>query len=200
MFNKTKDKIIFAGPFGSGKTTIASNFPEYELIDSKSILNNFYSNTKSQVYQDIIYLFGKEMLINDTIDKYKVLDLFLKRITTKRKIYNILFPPLRKALIEKIDNSKKCIVELPYYYEMGVPNFGKENELLSLVLIGASSKDRIDRLISNGLDSEKAIYYSDFFKIRNTDLLYTDLYINNKDLTDSIKKVKEWMQKSIENH
>ena len=189
--------IGITGSFGSGKTTVAKMFKQFdfEVINVDKLYRDIYKKNKS-LKNKIKNEFG-------TLNREKIKKIVFDNSDKLKKLNNITHPIILKALkqeINKINKNKsfkklknnKIIVDIPLLFE------SKSEKLFDkIIVVKYNKKAQIKRILKKKKHSKKEI--EQIIKSQmplNTKLKKADFVIDNN---KSLKNIDSQIKKIIKN-
>jgi len=114
-------KVGLTGNIGSGKSTATRFFAEFgvPVFDADSISHEL-TESNEEVKSRIVKLLGKEVLVDNKIDRKVIAKIVFSNLAKKTALENILHPVLMEDLENRIMNfpaSSYIIFEAPLLYE-----------------------------------------------------------------------------------
>ena len=148
-------KVGLTGGIGAGKSTVADLFAKLGAIVIRADeLARQVIEVNSSGFNQVITRFGKEILKKDgSIDRAKLAKIVFKDSNALKDLEKIIHPLVRNKTNELIEqqNPEAIIVnEVPLLLEK---NMEKLYDFLVIVI--SSEKNRIKRLMDNGLSKEQ---------------------------------------------
>lgn len=192
-------KILgITGPSGSGKTTLCTIIKKNynaEVIDADKVAKELTSNTKSEYFQEMIKLFGKDVLKEDgSLNRKKVAKIIYTTKNKRQELNKLTFRYVVQEINNKIEELKKSsadflAIDVPLLYEAKM-----ENICNYVIAVVAEDKEKIERICKrDGIDKETAkkrleIQNNNSFFVKKADfVIHNDKSIEN--LEKSIKEI-----------
>ena len=163
--------IGITGVFGSGKTTVSSEFSKlgFKVINADKIGHKLLNQTK--IKNKAIKLFGRSILTRGKIDRRKLKDIVFYDKDELIKLNKIIHPEIVKEIkaIIKRSNNKDIVVDGALLVEAGfkadfmvVVKVNKENQMKRLLKKGKYNKQEINNIIKSQMPQNKKLRYADF--------------------------------------
>jgi|LQYC01.1.fsa_nt_gi dephospho-CoA kinase len=188
--------VGLTGGIASGKSTMADMFKkEGAYIIDIDIISRDVVKPGKPAWQDVIHIFGKEILNDDqTLNRKKVGDIVFSDAEKRKKLEEIIHPEITAESLMKInkiakkDNQAIVIIDIPLLIETG-----KQDTVDKVVLVFTSPQVQIERLVKrDGLSLEDAHKRLAAQMPIENKKKYAQYIINNEEPLDKIqKKVKE---------
>ena len=127
--------IGLTGGIGSGKTTLTNIWHRYAdipIIDSDTITRELHK--KQEIQKKIINLFGKEILSDDHIDKFKLRTLIFNSPQAKEDLERLLHPLINQAIQKKLSQKHNA----PYQILASALLFETQQDQLCNITINIS--------------------------------------------------------------
>ena len=195
-------KILgITGPSGSGKTTlckIIKNNYNAEIIDADKVAKELTSNTQSEYFQEMIKLFGVDVLKEDgSLNRKKVAKIIYTTKNKRQELNKLTFKYVVQEINKKIEVLKNSsadllAIDVPLLYEAKM-----ENVCDYVIAVVAEDKEKIDRICKrDGIDKETAekrlkIQNNNSFFVKKADFV---IY-NDKSIASLEKSLKEIINK-----
>ena len=195
-------KILgITGPSGSGKTTLCTiikNNYNAEIIDADKVAKELTSNTQSEYFQEMIKLFGVDVLKEDgSLNRKKVAKIIYTTKNKRQELNKLTFKYVVQEINKKIEVLKNSsadllAIDVPLLYEAKM-----ENVCDYVIAVVAEDKEKIDRICKrDGIDKETAekrlkIQNNNSFFVKQADFV---IY-NDKSIASLEKSLKEIINK-----
>ncbi len=195
-------KILgITGPSGSGKTTLCTimkNNYNAEVIDADKVAKELTSNTQSEYFQEMIKLFGVDVLKEDgSLNRKKVAKIIYTTKNKRQELNKLTFKYVVQEINKKIEVLKNSsadllAIDVPLLYEAKM-----ENVCDYVIAVVAEDKEKIDRICKrDGIDKETAekrleIQNNNSFFVKKADFV---IY-NDKSIASLEKSLKEIINK-----
>lgn len=195
-------KILgITGPSGSGKTTLCTiikNNYNAEIIDADKVAKELTSNTQSEYFQEMIKLFGVDVLKEDgSLNRKKVAKIIYTTKNKRQELNKLTFKYVVQEINKKIEVLKNSsadllAIDVPLLYEAKM-----ENVCDYVIAVVAEDKEKIDRICKrDGIDKETAekrlkIQNNNSFFVKKADFV---IY-NDKSIASLEKSLKEIINK-----
>jgi len=182
--------IGITGCSGSGKSTIADYIRSkgYEVIDADKVAKEI----RPQYIDDIVKLFGEEILTDGQFDNKKLALLVFEDYWKRQKLNHIMFPPIVTRLKEMVKGKRGMIfIDIPVLF-----GSGSEPMFDAIILVACDIDVRIQRLIEGRkLDPEVAKKQALAVNITYTNAAMCDLVLwTDHDEPKTIeRKIDEWI-------
>lgn len=198
--NISKKNLVvgLTGNIGSGKTEALKFFKSLGAITISADEKVSMLLTNKKNCDKILIRYPKVINCDGLINRKKLAQLIFTDKSAKKVVESIIHPLVMREIISDISKIERAVIviEVPLLYEEGIGRLMDIN-----VLILASEKNRIERLLERGMDKRDIILrmksqLDDNFKIDISDIVI----FNNgskKDLYDSIKSLYQVFRKMI---
>lgn len=189
-------KILgITGSSGSGKSTVCQIIKENyksEIIDADKVVKELQNN-KTEYYEKIVQIFGKEILLeNGLINRKKLSEIIFTNSSEKDKIDKLTFYYVVNEIKRRIEISSQkdleyIIVDAPTLLEAGmVDMFDK------IIVVVANKENKINRIcIRDEISREEAInrlksQKEDEFYLSKADFVITN---DNDKIEEKVKEI-----------
>ena len=195
-------KILgITGPSGSGKTTLCTiikNNYNAEVIDADKVAKELTSNKESDYFQEMIKLFGKDVLKEDgSLNRKKVAKIIYTTKSKRQELNKLTFKYVVQEINKKIEVLKNSsadllAIDVPLLYEAKM-----ENVCDYVIAVVAEDNEKIERICKrDGIDKEIAkkrleIQNNNSFFVKKADFV---IY-NDKSIASLEKSLKEIINK-----
>lgn len=147
--------VGLTGGIGAGKSTVANMFAQLGAltIDADQLARAAIEQG-STGFDEVIALFGDQILSDGKIDRTKLGTIVFKDVKMRRSLEEIIHPRVREALALKIKSLSPgdiLIYEIPLLVETGA---GKKFDYV--ITVESDIENRLDRLFERGLDEDEA--------------------------------------------
>ncbi|MCD6176241.1 MAG: dephospho-CoA kinase [Candidatus Cloacimonetes bacterium] len=136
--------IALTGGIASGKSIVSKWFSDhnFSVFDADKIGHELFD--EQYFINKIKDLFGKEIIVNGSIDRAKLGKIIFDSVDKRKQLNNLLHPEIRKRMQHIVDASSQNILifEIPLLFENGLQ---KAFDLT--INISAQNKIRIKRII-----------------------------------------------------
>lgn len=195
---KTLKKVAVTGGLSCGKTSVCRFFQELGayVISADEIVHQLLSNNQ-EIIQKVIKLLGKDILVENQIDRLKVANKVFNQPLLLKSLEEILHPAVQEEINKhyELKNNEGLvslfIAEIPLLFESK-----SHFEFDSVIVVTA------DENLSKKWFKEKTGYSDDAFKMRQEKQLSNQekskkadyLIINHGTLSDLKQRVQELYQ------
>lgn len=189
--------IGITGPSGAGKSTVCAKLSQRgcSVIDADSISREIMQKGSS-VLNALSHEFGKNILSpNGSLDRAALARIAFSSREATNKLNSITHPAIIRSIIEKINlsDNETVILDAPLLFESGL------NSVCDAVVgVLAPYDERIKRVTDrDDLSSEDARLRFSAGKNNDYYVDRCDIIINNTDLSGSVEKINEFINKYI---
>ena len=195
--------IALTGGIASGKSIVSKWFSDhnFSVFDADKIGHELFD--EQYFINKIKDLFGKEIIVNGSIDRAKLGKIIFDSVDKRKQLNNLLHPEIRKRMQHIVDASSQNILifEIPLLFENGLQ---KAFDLT--INISAQNKIRIKRIIERDkiteIEAQKRInsQMSEFDKQNMADINIVNEEGNdelNLQLQKLILHIRELKKKNI---
>jgi dephospho-CoA kinase len=147
--------VGLTGGIGAGKSTVANMFAQLGAltIDADQLARQAIEPGSSG-FDEVVAVFGKEILSDGDIDRQKLGKIVFKDGAKRKQLEAIVHPRVQEALASKIKTLSPgdiLIYEIPLLVETGAaPKFDY------IITVESDIENRLDRLFERGMDEDEA--------------------------------------------
>ncbi len=183
-------KIAVTGGLSCGKSTVCRLFKELGayVVSADEVVHQLLSSS-SALTQQVVELFGAEIIDNGQIDRSKIAKIVFRQPTKLKSLEELLHPAVRDEIEKQYQrtasNSKNSlfIVEIPLLFETGAEKFYDatiavvaDNEYCLQRFVKSTGQDEAEfkRRMARQLSQEEKAARADYVIVNNGNL--TDLH------------------------
>lgn len=174
--------IGITGPIHAGKSTVSSYFAKkgFVIFNADKEVANLYK--VEEIKEKLVELFGKEILLNNEVDKLKLTSI-LTIEKNKKELMDYLYPILYKKAEEFIKNAvSNVILDVPLLYPSHLDNL---TDLV--ILVDSNLENRKNRIEKEGRDSSSLLRINASYPLTYAKKK-ASIVINNNQGLDNLNK------------
>ena len=147
--------VGLTGGIGAGKSTVANMFSQLgALVVDADKLSREAIEPGTSGFDDVISIFGAEILTDGDIDRQKLGRIVFKDAKERKKLEAIIHPRVQEALalrIKALSPGDILIYEIPLLVETGAAE-----KFDYIITVESDIENRLDRLFERGMDEDEA--------------------------------------------
>jgi len=147
--------VGLTGGIGAGKSTVGNMFSQLgALVVDADKLSREAIEPGTSGFDDVISIFGAEILTDGDIDRQKLGRIVFKDAKERKKLEAIIHPRVQEALalrIKALSPGDILIYEIPLLVETGAAE-----KFDYIITVESDIENRLDRLFERGMDEDEA--------------------------------------------